>query len=459
MIVGLNSKMEVVSINKRGCEILGYEEKDIIGKNWFDHFLPERFRSEVKTVADKLFKGEAEISEYHENPILTKNGKERIIAWHNIALKNEEGEIVTLLSSGEDITEWKKAEETLRKERDFNKKLIHSSPAFFVAINEKGKVIMMNFAMLDALGYYENEVLGKDYLNHFVPKEEREMLSEVFEQLTESNQPTTSENRILAKDGSTYLVEWQGRSVFDEKGDFEFFFGIGIDVTERREIEEALKQTVYEKDTLLNEVHHRVKNNLLTLYSLINLQKVSLEGKEDVEKVLEDTKQRISAMGRVHRMLYSSKSFSAINFAEYIQSLIYEINVTHDMDDRGIDVDLDLEPVVLNIDVAIPCGLIINELLVNSFRHAFPEGKKGQIRVSLKKGKTGDIELQVQDNGVGMEGDPLSVERKSLGLRLVTMLSEQLNAKVSYEGEGGSLFTIVFKNVTIPIEKNNIKGV
>ena len=449
MIIGINRNKEVILVNKEGCEILGYTQEEILGKNWFDHFIPKRLKAEVSAVADKLLEGEMDLVEYYENAIVTKSGEERIIAWHNILLKDEDGEIRGLLSSGEDITRRKETEETLRRERDFNVKLVHSSPTFFVAINAEGKVIMMNPAMLEALGYSEDEVLGRDYLTGFIPHDEKDTLDEVFKTLTTSNEPTFNENRIVAKDGSEYLVEWHGRPVFNEQGKFEFFFGLGIDITERRKSEEALKRAIREKETLLNEVHHRVKNNLLTLYSLVNLQKISLRGKEEVGRALEDTKQRISAMGKVHRMLYLSKNFSEIDFSEYIKSLIDEIGITYGGESKHrVDICSDLEPVVLNIDTAIPCGLIVNELLVNSYKHAFSDKNKGNIIVSLRKiGE--NIELKVQDDGIGMTEDPLSGKSPTLGLRLVTMLSQQINGEITYNGEKGSLFTIVFKSVTI----------
>ncbi|MCK4882003.1 MAG: PAS domain S-box protein [Candidatus Omnitrophica bacterium] len=221
------------------------------------------------------------------------------------------------------------------------------------------------------------------------------------------------------------------------------------DITERRQAEEDLRKALQEKETLLKEVHHRVKNNLLTLYSLVNLQQISVRGKqEEVGMALEDTKQRISAMGRVHRMLYTSKSFSEIDFSEYIRLLIDEIKVTCSTDEHLIEVKANLEPVVLNIDTAIPCGLIVNELLVNAYRHAFLDQDNGCIDVSLKK-KGKSVELKIQDDGIGMTGNPLSENSKTLGLRLVTMLSQQLGGRISYKEKKGSLFTIVFKNATM----------
>ncbi len=184
------------------------------------------------------------------------------------------------------------------------------------------------------------------------------------------------------------------------------------------------------------------------------MQQIALEDKKgSAARALEDMKQRISAMGRVHRMLYLSENFSEIDFSEYIKSLIDEIKVTYAADRTRIDIITDLDPVTFNIDMAIPCGLLINELLVNAFRHAFPDRKTGRITVSLKK-KVKALELKVEYNGIGMPGDPLAQKGKTLGLKLVAMLSKQLKSKASYKGQKGSLFTIVFKSdIMKPIKK------
>jgi len=138
--------------------------------------------------------------------------------------------------------EYKQAEEELRKERDFNKTLIQTSPVFFVAINADGKTLMMNNTMLKTLGYTSEEVVGKDYLSTFVPQEDRAKLSQVFQELTKENVPTLNENQVVAKDGQKLLVEWHGRPVFNANGDFDYFFGIGIDITGRKQAEELFKE-------------------------------------------------------------------------------------------------------------------------------------------------------------------------------------------------------------------------
>jgi len=138
--------------------------------------------------------------------------------------------------------EYKQAEEELRKERDFNNTLIQTSPVFFVAINAEGKTLMMNEVMLKTLGYTSEEVVGKGYLSTFVPQEDRAKLSLVFQELTKGNVSTLNENQVVAKDGQKLLVEWHGRPVFKANGNFDYFFGVGIDITGRKQAEELFKE-------------------------------------------------------------------------------------------------------------------------------------------------------------------------------------------------------------------------
>jgi two-component sensor histidine kinase len=212
-------------------------------------------------------------------------------------------------------------------------------------------------------------------------------------------------------------------------------------------LEELNKELLKEKnitETLLKEVHHRVKNNMILLSGLIRLQRAALPGKKNVSEILEETQQRIQAMARVHQMLYDAKNLTEIKFSEYIRLIITELSQTYNAEEKHIKVKIDLEPIKFNIDDAIPCALIINELFVNIFRHAFPDMKGGgHVSISLKR--KGNIkELQIRDDGIGMPEKFVSGEVKSLGMKLVTMLTKQLKGKFIYKKEKGSVFTISF---------------
>lgn len=153
------------------------------------------------------------------------------------AIRDAQGNVMCYEGSLEDVTKRKRAEEALRQERDFTTTLLQASPTFFVAISATGRTLMMNQAMLTALGYSSEEVDGKDYLETFVPEADRDFLADIFEKLVHRKEPTLNENRVVSKDGRELLVEWHGRPIFKENGELDFFFGVGIDVTERRKVE------------------------------------------------------------------------------------------------------------------------------------------------------------------------------------------------------------------------------
>lgn len=349
IIVAIDASQNVVLINKKGCEILGYEERDIVGKNWFDTFIPEKLRNEIKTMFDKFMDGEIEPGGYFENPVLTGYGEERRVAWYNAVLKDGEGKIIASLSSGEDITERRRAEEELRKsheeletrvrertvelvtanksfldeiaerkrteeelrkERDFSSSLVQASPTFFVAIDPVGRTLMMNDAMLSALRYTIDEVAGRDYLSNFVPESDRSTLSGIFEQLIKSKKPTINENRVLTKDGRELLIEWHGRPVFKASGDFDYFFGVGIDITESKRIENALREsedkykTIFETTgtaTVIIEEDTTISLANTGFEKLTGFSKEEVEGKkswtefvvrEDMERMIQHHRQR-----------------------------------------------------------------------------------------------------------------------------------------------------------------------
>ena len=253
IIVAINSGERVILINRKGCEILGYREEDILGKNWFDNFLPQDWGSKVKEVFQRIMAGSLEALEYYENPLLTANGEERIIAWHNTLLYDRKGRIAGTLSSGEDITEKKRAEEALRRERDFSTTLVQSSPAYFVALNPEGRIIMMNEAILRSLGYRADELAGKDYLKFCIPREEREQVSWAIENLVKLKLPVVLEHNLLTRDRKKRLVEWHKKPVFKENGELDFIVSFGIDVTQRKWAEEALNYR-YEVEKLIAEI-------------------------------------------------------------------------------------------------------------------------------------------------------------------------------------------------------------
>lgn len=222
--------------NRRTEEIGGYESSDLLGKN-FEPLVPTEDLERVRKIFSETLAGN---SRQYEISVRRKDQSSFDLSVTNVPLLKS-GEIVGIVGFGREITEQKRVMAELRKERDFSFTLLQASPTFFVAIDGNGKTLMMNDTMLQALGYSQGEVIGTDYLPTFVPEGDRQLLSRVFEQITTTHQPSLNENRVVAKDGRELLVEWHGRPVFKASGEFDYFFGVGIDITERRKAEEGIR--------------------------------------------------------------------------------------------------------------------------------------------------------------------------------------------------------------------------
>jgi two-component sensor histidine kinase len=209
----------------------------------------------------------------------------------------------------------------------------------------------------------------------------------------------------------------------------------------RKQAEYELKASLHEKELLLKEVHHRVKNNLQVISSLVSLQ---ADGSKDetVREVLRDVTYRVRSMALVHEKLYQSADFARIDFAEYTRSLLGYLWRAHGAAAANVRLTLELEPLTLPIDTAVPCGLILNELAGNALKHAFRGRTEGEVTVTLQSGAEGSVFLYVRDNGVGLPDGFNWREASSLGLRLVQLLSKQLDASVEVSGGGGSRFEI-----------------
>jgi two-component sensor histidine kinase len=186
-----------------------------------------------------------------------------------------------------------------------------------------------------------------------------------------------------------------------------------------------LRASEERKEALLREVHHRVKNNLAVICSLFYLQSTHTKDEATVQ-IFCDMEDRVHSMALVHETLYRSENIARINFAEYAQALAKDILSSHESPNGPVRLKSDLEPVIMSIDLAVPCGLILNELISNAFKHGFPEGAGGEITVTLRSGPQGGCTLCVQDSGVGIPSDLDLSTSKSLGLRLVRSLTQQI---------------------------------
>jgi two-component sensor histidine kinase len=215
-----------------------------------------------------------------------------------------------------------------------------------------------------------------------------------------------------------------------------------LEIVERKEAEEKIAASLKEKEVLLKEIHHRVKNNLQMIDSLLNLQSTKINHKRSIN-LLKESQNRVRSMALIHEKLYQSDSLSEILFDEYILDLTHFLFQSYGADSDKLELKADLESISIDIDTAVPLGLIINELISNSLKHAFPKNNRGEINFALHMVNADKINLTVSDNGVGIPKGLLLENRKSLGLELIRLLVDQLDGDIDINGSRGTTISIL----------------
>jgi len=224
-------------------------------------------------------------------------------------------------------------------------------------------------------------------------------------------------------------------------GDVQGFYALVTDITSIKEVEEVIVASLKEKEILLKEIHHRVKNNLQIISSLLSLQQHGLKNKK-IRNIFDDSIFRITSMAMIHEQLYRSQDLSEINVKDYLQQLIPQLVLAY-KGDRDISQVLDLSPITLTLDQSIPFGLIINELVTNALKHGFRDGRRGTIRVSTSLSDE-TVTVVIKDDGIGLSQDINLAEAETLGLQIVTMLTDQLRGELSVDIAEGTTVRLDF---------------
>ena len=311
-----------------------------------------------------------------------------------------------------------------------------------IAIGLDNTIVYWNQAATTMFGWHPDEMLGRDIFEVAVPRIEHHQSAEIMAALTRGER-WSGEFPVRCKDGSVLNVLATDAPVFDKQGKFIGVIGVSADITERKEAEERLKASLREKEVLLKEIHHRVKNNLQVISSLINLQSDSL-GDPTLSELFQDVRDRIRSMALVHEKLYQSESLAGVDFAEYTRSLLDYLWRAHGNGSTSVRLKLELQSVSISVETAMPCGLILNELASNALKHAFHGRPEGEVTVVLRQDQDGLICLRVSDNGKGLPPGLDWRQAPSLGLRLVQMLTGQLNGTVEVKSGEGTEFEVSF---------------
>ncbi len=229
-------------------------------------------------------------------------------------------------------------------------------------------------------------------------------------------------------------------------GSVTHYQGIAIDITDRKQAQEKIKTSLLEKETMLKEIHHRVKNNLQVISSLLSLQSGYVHD-ENYRKIFQESQDRVKVMANIHTMLYQSADLARVDFGGFIRDLAGRLQQSYGSAASPVEIHANVSDVSLPIETSIPCGLILNELVSNALKHAFPEGRGGEVNISMKA--EGDhFTLTVQDNGIGFPEAVDFQNTQSLGLELVNLLVGQINGTIDLQVDGGTTFTITFPAVS-----------
>jgi PAS domain S-box-containing protein len=344
-----------------------------------------------------------------------------------------------------EIEKCNKTKIALKKSEERFKTVAESATDGIVTTDDNGNILFFNKILKTLYGYSTEELSGKS-LTMLMPDKFRKGYLNELENYKTSGKHTllgkTVQTTGLRKNGTTFPFEMSLSAWKSNKT--TYFSSIIRDITKRKQAESEIKKSIIEKENLLKEIHYRVKNNMQIISSLINLQIKHVHEEESVH-VLSETQGRIDAMAMVHKNLYESSEFTNINFRDYTEKLLAEILSSQQLNAGTIKTELDIEDIEMNMETAIPCGLIINELITNSVKYAFPD-QKGTIKISLKS-YLDELELIIADNGIGLPKNIYIKINETIGLQLVYSLVKELNGKLKLDMSHGTEFKITFKEL------------
>jgi PAS domain S-box-containing protein len=342
--------------------------------------------------------------------------------------RNAAGEPVSVVKVNNDITELKRTSEALRASEATAHSLFENAAQGILTIDPAGRITEANAMALRLFGYPRSEIVGAP-VTDLLP-------DNVWE-----------ESIGRRRDGSEFAVE-VSRSYVAERGNGLTMAFIS-DITARRQASEErealigrLEAALSEKTVLLKEVHHRVKNNLAVIAGLLSLQADTLE-EERSRIALQESQQRVLSMALIHEYLYATQHLDRVNFGQYVHQLCGELSVTYALAADLVSMDVEAEDIDLGVHRAIPCGLILNELLSNAIKYAFPDGRSGRIQVRFRRLESGELSLVCQDDGVGIKPGFDWRNSNSLGLRIVRILTKQIDGTIALdEGHAGTRFEL-----------------
>jgi two-component system sensor kinase len=429
-----------VSVNSAFLKVTGLSLEMVVGK-MVNEIIPEpslmialgKYR---RAIAENTIMRWEEISDY---PTGRLTGLVSIVP-----VFDNKGTCTHLVGSVHDISERKHAEEALRLSEENFRHSLEDLPLGVRIVTIEGETVYANQAILDIYGYgsveelkitpVENRYTPESFAEYQIRKEKRKRDDDV---------PSEYDIGIVRKDGEVrHLHVFRKDILWNGERQFQVLYN---DITDRKQAEERFHASLREKEILLREVHHRVKNNMQVISGLLDLP-AALSGNQERRKMFHDSQSRIHAMSLVHEKLYRSNDFARIDLAGYVKTLSQDLFQTYKISPGKIDLTIQTDgDVYVDINKAIPCGLILNELISNAIKHAFPGDRHGELQIIIRGMKNTEIEIVVRDNGLGLPDDVDIHQPLSVGLYLVKgLVKSQLDGKMEVRRDAGTDIRIKF---------------
>jgi PAS domain S-box-containing protein len=434
VMIGPAGMIEMV--NAQTERVFGYDRSELLGKP-IEMLVPQRFRPNHPALRTAFFSSPLSrpMGAGRDLYGLKKDGSEFPVEIGLNPIETDEGTMV--LSAIVDISARKRLEERFRQ-------VVESAPNAMVMIGPGGMIEMVNAQAERVFGYQRAELLGQP-IEMLVPERFRRQhpgLRTAF--FTEPNSRPMGAGRDLyglRKDGSEFAVEIGLNPIETDEG--TMVLSAIVDISDRKQKEERIQAALREKDLLLGEIHHRVKNNLQVVNSLLDLQ-IDRIADPAVLDMLRQSQNRIKSMALIHQTLYESKDFVQVDFSNFLDTMAPTLVASYAVDTDRINLTIDAAEVLLPIHAAIPCGLIVNELVSNALKHGFPDHRPGGIQISLASDGQGHASMSVSDDGIGMPEDLDLTQTGTLGLQLVSLLTDQLGGTIEMQRANPTRFVLRF---------------
>ncbi|MEQ9551312.1 MAG: two-component regulator propeller domain-containing protein [Coleofasciculus sp. G3-WIS-01] len=444
----INQLFENIYVNKLGWQFLGKElAPKATGKNYSEIYqfyiagTDKLYPSEKLPIVRALQGETARVDDFE-----VRNNDKRNL-WEILAtpIYDEKGNIIYSIAAFQDITHRKQLEaerqqfiEALQQTNEQLQVILNTVPGCVAWISADGRYLGVNQHAVDNWGLSPSDFIGQKI---GFRNKSSEYIHFIHQFLASSELTASQVVDFKIKDSiRNYLIIAQKY----QQGKAAVL--VGIDITEQKQAEAELQTSLREKIVLLQEVHHRVKNNLQIISSLLDLQSQRLTDPQVLD-VFQQSENRVKSMALVHNQLYQSTSLEKIDFADYVETLASYLFQSYGVNRSLINLiklQIDVEPISLNLDTAIPCGLLLNELLSNALKYAFPESRPGVITIKLTSECDRRLTLTVQDNGIGLPEGFEPENPKTLGFQLIQALSEQLEGELDITQDQGTQFTIRF---------------